>query len=359
MPDNRHKKAVHKMQVATYTEVLAALKKSSGKRHLLLGNGFSIGAHALFRYGSLYSQAQKTLPERIQGLFDHYGTTNFEQILRHLDEGAWLAKYYGLKNAALSDDYGTLKKSLIGAISGSHPPFPTAVGEQKLKVCADFIAPYDDVSTFNYDLLLYWASLVNGDFPYEDGFGREVETSKDYCIFLPTGSSAKHLYYLHGALHLYADEGEVKKRVWNTTGVPLIDQVREALESKRYPLVVSEGDRIQKMEHIEASSYLSYCWRKFENFHGALVVFGHSLSAQDQHVLDAIAKNTGLSRIFIGLHSDPSAKESQRIIATGKDLARVRHVILESGKAGRRMKKEELAVEFFDSKTADVWGAAK
>ena len=332
-----------------------------GKKHLLLGNGFGIGAHSLFKYGTLFQQAKDIgLPMRVLDLFIRNGTCNFEEVLRHLDEGAWLADHYRLKQTLkaldMRADYNLLKRALVETISRVHPGLPNDVGENKLMACASFIGQFDHIYTVNYDFLLYWSSLVSGQFPFEDAFGREADTDDKYCVFLPTGSSKKQLYFLHGALHLYVEDGDVKKRVWNTTGIPLMDQVSEALESKRYPLVVSEGKALDKKRHIEASSYLSYCWRKFENIQGSLFIYGHSLSHQDQHLLDAIANNTTLANVFVGIYGDLRSTKNQQLNERVYNIVKERVSVLASGKLGRKIKKEKLTVSLFNSKTAPVWG---
>lgn len=348
-------------KLTSFEEAIKRTTVLGGKKHLVLGNGFSIGAHPLFKYGTLFEQAKETglLPAHVLQLFERYGTSNFEEVLRQLDEGVWLADHYKLKRTSkkrdMRTDYDSLKKSLVETISKVHPALPSDVGEDKLKACAAFINQFDSIYTLNYDLLLYWSSLATGDFPFEDGFGREVDTDDDYCVFLSTGSDERHLYFLHGALHLYVEGGEVRKRVWNTTGIRLMEQVREALDSKRYPLVVSEGKSPDKKRHIEASSYLSYCWRKLENIQGSLFIYGYSLSEQDQHVLDAIALNTTLSNLFVGVHGDFKSARNRKLLNRAYSIADKRRSVLESGRTGRRMKKQPLNIYFFDSKTVPVW----
>ena len=167
-----------------------------GKKRILLGNGFSIGAHQQFNYGTLYEQAVSTgLPSHIEDLFSRYGTPNFEEVLRQLDEGQWLANHYLLKksdqNLDMAEDYEKVKRLLVDSIAENHPEKPGLIPDQKLRAVSAFLQGFDDVFTTNYDLLLYWASLVGDSFLFEDGFGREIETDESYCVFLPTGSGGK------------------------------------------------------------------------------------------------------------------------------------------------------------------------
>jgi hypothetical protein len=58
-----------------------ALKASEqyGKRHLILGNGFSIACKPdIFAYGSLFEEAKKTMSKELAALFAAMGTQDFE-----------------------------------------------------------------------------------------------------------------------------------------------------------------------------------------------------------------------------------------------------------------------------------------
>lgn len=344
----------------SFNEAMSVAEEGPGKTRILLGNGFSIGAHESFRYGTLYEQALGSgLSSHVAELFDRYGTTNFEEVLRQLDEGHWIARHYCLQKSDPSldmiQDHGRVKRALVDSIARNHPEYPGSLQQGLLHGASRFLMQFEDVFTTNYDLLLYWASLIDDLFSFEDGFGREADTDDSFCVFLPTGSNSGHIYFLHGALHLYTKGGEVRKRVWNTTGIPLIEQIRDALDEQEYPLIVSEGDSESKKKRIEASSYLSYCQRKFEGIQGNLFIYGSSLSQQDAHILDWIATNTGLTRLFIGIYGDPKTDDCARIIGEAQNLIRRREIVLDSKRTGRRYSKKGLQVSFFASETADVW----
>ena len=350
-------------ELVSFNDALCIAKEESGKVHILLGNGFSIGAHSSFKYGTLYEQAkEKGLSTHVSGLFERYGTTNFEEVLRQLDEGEWLANHYRLEKTDSSldmkKDYEQVKQALVESIATNHPARPDSVEQRLLHSASAFLRQFHDVYTTNYDLLLYWASLVDGSFPFEDGFGRESDTDDSYCVFLPSGSSAKHTYFLHGALHLYTEGGEVRKRVWQSTGIRLMEQIRDALDSKEYPLIVSEGDSHSKHKRIEASSYLSHCQRKFQNIQGNLFIYGFSLSQQDRHILDWIVNNTSLKRLFIAVYGDPDSTEARDLAQQAMSLVERRLQVLNSQRTGRRFNKDELEVVLFSSETAEVWTRA-
>src|SRR5205814_1871712 len=63
--------------VVTYKAALASLS-SSKKRHLLLGNGFSIALKPdIFSYGSLYENADFSAAPHVTRLFDALATQDF------------------------------------------------------------------------------------------------------------------------------------------------------------------------------------------------------------------------------------------------------------------------------------------
>jgi hypothetical protein len=349
------------IELLKFDDALGVAEAADGKKHLLLGNGFSIGAHALFKYGMLYEQARKAgLPKHVQKIFDRYGTTNFEEVLRQLDEGQWMADHYEMQKTRekpdMRDDYEQVKRALAEAIANSHPPFPSAVGEEKLAAAREFMSQFHNIFTTNYDLLPYWASVDEDSFPFDDGFGREIDTDDSYCVFLPASNSNPHMYFLHGALHLYTMDGEVRKMVWRTTNVPLIEQVKSGLESKRYPLVVSEGDTLGKSKRIEASSYLSHALRRFENIKGSLFIYGSSLGSQDDHIWEAIAQNIGLPQLFVGIHGKPTSQRNAVVTARAEGIASRRATVVASRRSGgRRTRATGLEVRFFDTASAKVW----
>lgn len=345
----------------SFGDAIARATEAGGKRHVLLGNGFSIGAHDKFAYGTLYEQARAAgLPEHIVALFDRYGTTNFEEVLRQLDEGRWLAEYYRLQptddQRDMATDYEALKSALVEAVASTHPAIPNEVGEARLAASAGFLTAFANVYTTNYDLLLYWASLVKDPFPFKDGFGREEDTPDEHVVFLQATTSDEFIYFLHGALHLTTVDGEVRKFVWNTTGVPLIEQVRGALEQKLYPLVVSEGRALDKRVRIESSSYLSWAFRRFENLTGNLFTYGWALSEQDEHLLEAIVRNTSLKSVYVAVYGDPEEEPNRNLMAAARDLVARRTTLLEGGRRGGRLGRATLEVHFYDAASANVWG---
>lgn len=333
---------------------------SSGKKRLLLGNGFSMACYGDFSYTTLYAKVKEMgLSSQIQEVFEQFGETNFEAILKLLDQSDWMAQHYrmipGDKSVSMKDDYEMLKKSLAEAICAVHPSNSSLISTEKYESCYQFITKFDDIYTINYDLLLYWTSLRREPFAFNDGFSRDEDTDGHDCEFMPDHAyGPKNIYFLHGALHLYHDESNVRKRVWKDTGVQLIDQIKEALAKKQYPLVVAEGDSEHKLAQIQESSYLSNTLRKFKGIEGHLFVFGSSLSASDAHIVDIIAKNLELRHLWIGIGGDFERENNKNFLKISEDLIEKRKRALAALKK-KSKKFSELEIHFYDRDSAQVW----
>jgi len=298
--------------------------------HLLLGNGFSIGASAKFRYSSLFEQAQ--LGEREKELFQRRQTKNFEEMLKYYEDALDMNSFYDLDCSQMIIDREEIRNGLVSAVSKVHPDRRRELDEKAMQRCQVFISRFNNIFTFNYDLLLYWVCMNQSD-QFSDGF---VSTARD-CVFSKHISGRKGIYYLHGAIHLYENKQRTfKRRASNDKSI--VEVVREAVKRYRHPLFISEGEADLKKQRIAASPYLSECWKRFRNIQGALFVYGHSLSAADQHVVEAITENRRLNHLFVGLHTDQQANSK---------IKQTCQVISESRK--------DLNIRFYHSRGTCVW----
>jgi Domain of unknown function (DUF4917) len=333
-----------------------ALAVSAGKRHLLLGNGFSIALKPdIFSYGALYEQADFGVAPHLKQLFDALDTRDFETIIRMLVDMAKILRVYRDAQAELTtqieEDAAAIKNILVDAIASRHPSRPYEITLDQYRSCRSFLAHFSDgyIYTLNYDVLLYWTLMQDDvddlDLQPDDGFrAPENNVDADYVAWLSYHSPT--VYYLHGALHLFDAGHELQKYTWSRTDIPIIDQIRAALETERYPLFVSEGHSESKLTRIMHSGYLHKALRSLESIGGSLFIFGHSLHANDQHVLRAI-EHSKIRRLFISLHGDPSGEVNQHIIQRAQTM----HDYREARFRGRR----PLDITFFDAATAHIW----
>jgi hypothetical protein len=326
-----------------------------GRSHILIGNGFSIACDPVFSYPSLYDAAVDAgLSPHAQAVFKELGTNNFEGVMRLLDQAHTVAEIYGLitgNTSRMLDDVQIVKEALITALARSHLNHTGEVADDKKDAALAFLSIYHNVFTTNYDLLLYWVVMHKKEGPlHQDGF-RADEDDKDapYLVFSERLGASKGLFYLHGALHFFLVDGELRKHSWRRSGEPLINLIREGLSRREYPLFVAEGASDRKLTQIQSHGYLWYCLDKFSRIETNLVVFGHSFGDTDEHITDAIARNPKLKRLFVGVYGDPASSANQRVYQA---VSRIRAKQEEMGSPRR----EPLDVCYFDSESASVWG---
>lgn len=354
------------MPLMSFDDAIADSEQYS-KRHLLLGNGFSIACRAdIFHYGSLFGQADFSNVPEVVAVFEALGTQDFEAAIHALENAAKiLPAYVPHGNAAIAkmlEHAAALKEILVQTIAGNHPHIPSDIPDDKFWACRRFLSYFlagdkpGCVFTLNYDLLLYW-TLMHDDMPFDDlidlgindGFGNdEDDPNADYVVW--QGEINAHsacVLFLHGALHLFDSGKELQKYTWVRKGVPLVDQAREALARDEYPLFVAEGTSAQKKTKIRHNAYLYQGFKQFtanvQQGKHCMFIFGHSLAENDDHILKRIGKGR-LKKLYVGIYGDPLGLANQTIIQRAQALAGLRH------------EKWPLEIAFYDAASAGVWG---
>jgi len=145
-----------------------AIKESDhfSTRHVLLGNGFSIACRPhIFQYEKLFEQADfSKLSPTAKLAFDALNTNDFERVIKTLRDTKAILEAYGDSSTELLDtlqrDADGLRELLVQTIAHNHPAWPGEIEEQEYAACRAFIANFNTVYTFNYDLLLYWAQSL-------------------------------------------------------------------------------------------------------------------------------------------------------------------------------------------------------
>lgn len=325
------------------------------KPHLLLGNGFSMAYDRdRFSYSALADQAEAEglLPASAQQLMEVTGSRDFEAALRQLEATAdTLEALDPDAHAAiiqhLRDDIDHLREAVAQAVAGLHPDRPYDIDDAAYLRVRRFLDAHKSIYSVNYDLLAYWTLMQ--DVPgaasrRSDGFrdsGIAGDETVLWDIYEPYGQS---VHYLHGALHVFLGPDGLRKITYSRTGLPLVEQVREQLALRRYPLYVAEGESATKMARINTSAYLARALRSLSSCQGSLLVYGHSLDRNDDHVLEAVVRSK-IKRVAVSLYSDPNSDvnlEMQRRVA---DLATRR--TLSGG--------TPLECAFFDAASVELW----
>lgn len=268
--------------------------------------------------------------------------------MRLLNESHWVAKQYGLLNGDDSEmlaDVEIVKNALVEAIASSHLANTGSVSDAKKAAAAKFFEPYWNIFTTNYDLLAYWVVMSSAGPPrYRDGFGdNPTEPEAPYVVFSFQLGDQQGIYYLHGGLHLYVESGLVAKHCWSRTNEALTTLIRAGMDDGRNPLFVAEGSSEKKLQQMYENAYLSYTLSKLGRIKGKLVVFGHSLSAQDAHLREAIAGNKDFTHLFIGVRDANNTLKADEAVAA-----------IELARQQRNL--PPLEIQYYLSATANVWG---
>jgi Domain of unknown function (DUF4917) len=336
------------------------------KRHLLLGNGFSIACRAdIFHYGSLFAQADFSKAPEAQTVFEALGTQDFEAAIKALQGAARILPAYieagGDVQARMLEHAEVLKEILVETIAANHPRIPSDIPDERFWACRRFLANFvggngGQIYSLNYDLLLYW-TLMHEDMPFDDpieletndGFGNdEDEPDADYVVW--QGETAAHsasIHFLHGALHLFDSGSELKKYTWVRKGIPLVEQARAAIDAGAFPLFVAEGLSAQKKNKIRHNAYLYQGLKQLtanavQGRH-CFFIFGHSLAENDDHILNRLGRGR-FPHLYVGIYGDPDSASNREIMTRARGLARMR---------GER---NPLEISFYDAASASVWG---
>ncbi|WAK04576.1 DUF4917 family protein [Methylobacter sp. YRD-M1] len=330
------------------------------RRHLLLGNGFSIACRPnIFVYGKLFEQADfSKLSPSAKKVFKALDTQDFEKVIKALrDAKAVLSAYDGVSKkllTTLQEDADGLRELLVQTIASSHPERPNEIAEHEYAACRDFLSNFNTIYTLNYDLLLYWTQMHNEDGvdpTSDDGFRKpEDDYDVNYVTWEPVNSHQQTTWFLHGALHLFDAGIEIQKYTWVNTGIRLIEQIRDALKLDYFPIFVAEGTSNEKLIRIRHNDYLAKAYRSFSEIGGGLFIYGHSLAKNDDHYLKCIEKGK-ITNLYIGIYGDPETPSNKAIIARANKMVSARASKISSS----RRRRADLSVSFFDAGSAKVW----
>lgn len=337
------------------------------KRHLLLGNGFSIALFPeIFVYQSLLDSADFSKLQESRRVFDLLKTTDFEEVIHALKTSATIIQPF--KNdreliATIESQADEMKLLLINAIANNHPKNPSEITDNQFNSSRKFLAHFiskelpgrqvGNIYTVSYDLLLYWTIMHNNEaernadkliLAADDGFrASEEDPGADYVTW--TGlSDNQNIRFMHGGLHLFDDGYDLKKFCWERSGgVPLITQIQSALDNNQYPLFVSEGTSIAKLKKIRHSHIsLQSALKSFSKIGGNLFIYGHSLANNDDHIINLIPKSK-VERVFIGIYGSPDDDRNRLLIKKA------------AGLPSKRKSKTGLSIHFYSSQSAQVW----
>lgn len=257
---------------------------------LLLGNGLSINVWPRFAYRSLFDYARTGGGLTASDLALFQNTPNFERVLGDLGTAIRVAETIGTSTTRFYERYRRIQRALGHAIRQVHLN-RTAVSDDALAAIRTELLNYEWIFTTSYDLIVYWAMGrgPNGRYePFMDHF-----RWRNRCEFDPDRAEVPAgkipVYFLHGALHLVVGgTGATWKLTRNFQ--TLLDQFGQPIPGDPHarPLLVTEGSATEKLAIIQSNDYLRHGLTRLRERDLPLVVFGSSLSAQDDHLVDAI-----------------------------------------------------------------------
>lgn len=253
---------------------------------LLLGNGLSINLWQGFRYGSLFTEAE--LDSIAREVFLDLETTNFEAALECIHHSRVVLHALGQQTDDVDRLYAHVRDSLFETVARTHVPwdrFPSATHT----LIAEALNGFDSVFTTNYDLSLYWSHLENRDLVELVDFMWNPGATFDPHNVDVRSRGATPIYYLHGAVHLWQDEAGNNGKWTSAEGGNLLNlAAKYPPTSGRRPLFISEGTSKAKARSIQRSAYLAFCRDALTDDDSNTVVFGHSLSEPDLHIIEAL-----------------------------------------------------------------------
>jgi Domain of unknown function (DUF4917) len=259
-------------------------------RGLLLGNGSSIAVAQSFAYPSLLAVAgSDAIDHPLSGssaqLFNDLSTSNFEFVLASLKLASRVCEATGIDASSFAPLYTEVQQALFDAIGHIHPPWEIVADQSLPKIRAELLN-YKSVFSTNYDLLVYWSIMREGDPNDFRDFFWSVDGVFDPANVEAWGA-ATLVYYLHGGVHLRrTDAGGTLKRL--SEGQTLLSQFQTDWAGAETPLLISEGTSADKVQSINTSDYLSFAYGSFAQHKGNLVIFGHGLTNEDDHLVRAI-----------------------------------------------------------------------
>ena len=289
--------------IKRWTEIKGILDKKQDK-YLLLGNGFSQCFSERFNYKHLIDYQK--LEDPLKALFETLKNTLerkplVEDVLNELykisQHEKTLKVFEEISESCLNtikkareDRDNKIKELIIKTLKNVHPQkseflddpgiFPKEFFENN-----DLANYTGGIFTTNYDVMLYWITLTintkKNDDVFKDFLWHEgCFNPKNAEIFKGRGTG---VHYLHGAFHLY----QISSRTCKLRRA-YIRPIEEIIKDSQGMTCITGGASEQRLEKIQRNVYLNACFEKLKKIKGSLVIYGHSLSKEDDHIIDAI-----------------------------------------------------------------------
>jgi hypothetical protein len=316
---------------------------------LLLGNGASIALDSCFTYRSLFGTAKKDglITADVQAVFDYFGTTDFEHVLRMLWHTLNVNRSLSISEARTAQAYVDLRSALIQTVRKSHVDFQSI--QHHLDPIQKFMGRFSKVLSLNYDLTVYWAMLEGnesrgGNWFKDCWLAGGYEGDWEWLATPYQVSGATLVFYPHGSL-LFAThprDGEIKISIGASAHNLLERIVSVWADENALPMFVSEGETQQKVAAVARHGYLTSVYNDVMTEMGpSVAIYGWGMGENDDHILKRVASRR-ISRIAISVYRGSQSPQEIDKHCT-KLLWRIQHY----NSAAR--------VEFFDSTSPGCW----
>ncbi|MBC6605666.1 DUF4917 family protein [Hymenobacter sp. BT188] len=288
------------------------------KSNLFLGNGFSISLCNKLSYKSLFDKFKLTASSELLKVFSDFNTNNFEliiQILNNTEKVNEIINNISNKIEPLRDE---LRDGLIKTVQDNHPTH-SEIYYPQLRSLGYELLDFSDIFTTNYDVFLYKSILqVISDFrdkkqedPFIDYFYEAANPTELKFSNSNPYSSARSIYYLHGALFLYVYRNQrstYKLRRLEQLRLEYIQLIRREIENNNFPIFVAEGHANDKLSTINNNSYLSFCASKLQTSFRNITFYGFSFSEPDKHIVN-FANKSHAKQVAISIYKGDKTLE--------------------------------------------------
>ncbi len=296
--------------IAYQYEAIKKEKFTTQTPDLLLGNGFSI---------------------RINPTFNDVATYPIKDILSHVKNGEInieiLSKY--------TDDAKEQQIQKLLQI-----PYHEYIQNDTLHKFSNVIEQFGNIYTTNHDYGLMYATLKhntqNKNEPIGDYFFSSTRGQK-WLYFSCETQKKYNIHLLHGGIYIFVNEtGKTYKRSKSDSqNINEAIQV-EIVEQGKNPFCIIEGDANAKYNKICTNDYAKFGYNKLSSNKNQknIIIYGHSLSEVDAHIIEALKNN--YNKIAVSIHQ-PTYNDND---AMQTEMERIRSLF-----------KNNSDVYFFDSDT--------
>lgn len=251
---------------------------------ILLGNGFSINFSDTLIYKNLYDFFITKSSAESKKLFDAFETRNFEKVLESIEIANTVCSTLNINTTIFENFKKEVREGLIDSINTIHPR-PISVNYDLVSKIAKQFKEFNQIFTTNYDLFLYYIILETKKFG--DHFFNSYSINYNY-FGEPDQMKNNHIYFLHGALFLF-EKGITTLKIRKPPDGWLLNKITDEIAQNNYPLFISEGKSETKLKAIQSNSYLTYALNQLKKCTDKkLVIYGQSLSEQDEHIAKII-----------------------------------------------------------------------